>query len=157
MKIYHQFPATVKSTLPAKVSSAAKGLALAVFCLSSSGYASEPYQLDLQQLHSVTAGSAPELAASVEGTADAVSNMLVLTGVKTRAEADSRVKGKIRLDSVYASGVSYACCEGGTSSLEIEVSSNAQTQVGFVRVFSLESSLMSAKIGAGAIIGFTRL
>lgn len=130
---------------------------IAVCSASTSTYASEPFQLNMQQLDSISGGNAPQLAASVQGTANALGESIALAGVKTNTKADSRTKGGYRIDSVYASGVSYACCNGGTTSLDVNVSSNADTQVGFVKVYSIDSTLISAMIGAGAIIGFTRI
>lgn len=131
--------------------------AIAVCSVSTSIYAAEPFPLNLQQLDSISGGNAAQLAASVQGSANALGSSLVITGVKTNASGESEIQGDYRIDTVYASGVSYACCNGGTTSLDVDVSSNADTQVGFVRVYSIESSLISAKIGGGGIIGITRL
>ncbi len=132
-------------------------LLTAALSSATTAHAAEPIQLSLQEMHGITAGNSPQLSASAQGTADAISSSLALAGVKTSADAESKTKGKFRIDSVYASGASYACCQGGSTTLDIEVSSNAETQVGFVRVFSVDSPLLSAKIGAGAIIGYTPL
>ncbi len=128
-------------------------LATSVFSVTR---AAEPFTLDDQQMDTVSAGSALEVAASVDGTASAMNDLVALTGVQSEVGANTDINGEYRVATVFASGVSYACCNGGDTSLDVSIDSNADTQIGFIKIFSINTPLISAKIGGGGIIAISR-
>ena len=97
----------------------------AVMAFNATTQASEPVLLSAIQMDSVSAGSA-ELTARVQGTADAVSSTIARSGVRTHVDASREFRDTYRVDTVYASGLSYACCEGGDTTLDINVSSDTE-------------------------------
>lgn len=134
-------------------------LAATLMIATSSTALAQPYALDLQTLDTISAGNALDLAASVEGAASAMGDLFSITGVQSEVGASSDVTGNYRIDTVFASGVSYACCDSNTneSTLDVNISSDADQQYGFIKLYAIDSPLISAKLGGGAIVGISRL
>ena len=148
------------SNVNTKQSPVRKGLlfsSLLVLTSLSNAQAAEPFTLNYSQLDTINAGNALEISATVDGTASAMNDLIAITGVQSEVGAVSDVNGDYRVDTVYASGVSYACCTGGETALDVSINSTADTQIGFIKIFSIETPLISAKIGGGALIGISRL
>lgn len=128
---------------------------LVAFCSTA---AASPFTLDASQLDQVSAGNAPDVVAIAQGHADAVSETVSLAVVKTDAYAASTESKRYRVDKAQATGLVFACCHGGgdtSLSIGVAIGSGADIQVGLAKVVAIETPLISAKVGVGAVIGIT--